>query len=408
METRTDTRKWKATGTPGVYKQLNARGVERFRVLYEAREVDGGKTVVKQRSQVFAAPKGKRIHRITVGTDSELVTAYEAACHFKGEKDAARKAGRVTDHVAAEMTLGDFWPRYLDRPTKRGARRESTRDTITRSYENHIAPTFGNTPLRAIRPNDVDTWYHGLKAGDAAKKKAASTLRAIFAVAMKLGLTEGNPVVVLDLPSDNVRAIDVEEVLTDEQIEKLKGAIDDRYRLMIDLLAEGLRIGEVVGLLRSDLNLKGDVTIRHNLVEVSGRMVAGPLKTENSYRTLPLGHLRDVIQRHLGEYSQPGADGYVFTGPDGSAPIQTSNWRKRAFYPALEAAELPKTVPHALRHRVAWDLIDRGFTVDQVADWIGDTPQTVRAVYANHPKIRSKAEIAAHRAERYREANGAT
>jgi len=401
-----DTRQWEKTRTQGVYRQLGAPGVERFRVIYEAREKRGGKTVVKQRSRVFAAPKGKRIHRITEGSDSRLVTPYDAARHFKAEMDAARKAGRVTDAAAEEMTLGDFWPRYLERPTRRGARRESTRDTITRSYENHIAPTFGNTPLRAIRPNDVDEWYHRLDTGDAARKKAASTLRAVFAVAMKLGLADGNPLVVLDLPADNVRAVDVDEILMDEQIGQLKGAIDDRYRLMIDLLAEGLRIGEVVGLLRSDVNLKGDVMIRHNLVEVSSRMVAGPLKTENSYRTLPLDHLRDTIQRHLGEYSQPGANGYVFTGPDGNAPIQTSNWRKRAFYPALEAAGLPKTVPHALRHRVAWDLIDRGFTVDQVADWIGDTPQTVRAVYANNPKIKSKAQIAAHRAERYREANG--
>lgn len=45
----------------------------------------------------------------------------------------------------------------------------------------------------------------------------------------------------------------------------------------------------------------------------------------------------------------------------------------------IEAAGLPKIVPHALRHRVAWDLIDRGFTVDQVADWIGDTPRWSRS-----------------------------
>lgn len=44
--------------------------------------------------------------------------------------------------------------------------------------------------------------------------------------------------------------------------------------------------------------------------------------------------------------------------------------------------------------------------MDQVADWIGDTPATVRAVYANHPKIKSKSQIAAHLGERHREANG--
>jgi integrase len=401
-----DTRKWRPTTTQGVYKQEGTSGVERFRVIYEAREIIDGKTVVKQRSRVFAAPKGKRVYRITEGENSQLVTPYDAARHFKADQDALRRAGHVTDVAGEEKTLGDFWPTYLDRPSKRGARRKSTQDNIERSYRNHIAPTFGNTPLRAIRPADVDEWYHQLQAGPAAKKKAASTLRAIFAVAVKVGLADRNPALVLDLPADNVRALDPDEVPTDADIEKLKLAIDDRYRLMVDLLASGLRIGEVVGLWRSDINLKGGVTIRHNLVEVSSRMEPGPLKTKNSYRTLDLGHLRDVIQRHLGLYSQPKADGYVFTGSGGKAPIQTSNWRKRDYYPALEAAGLPKIAPHALRHRIAWGLIDSGYTADQVADWIGDTPQTVRAVYANHPKIKSKVEIAAHLAERYQATNG--
>jgi integrase len=399
----TDTRKWESTGTRGVYKQVNAKGIERFRVIYEAREIDGGKTVVKQRSKIFSGRKGERPYRITVGTDSERVTPYEAACDFKREVDRARGSGRVTDAVKDQKTLGQYWPEYLAGRTKKGNfRRPKTVDTMAGSYRTHIALTFGNTPLRAIKPSDVDAWFNGLKTGEPAKKKAAVTLRALFNKAIKVGLVDSNPVTVLDLPADEVRVLDVDEVLTDEQIETLKNSIDDRYRLMIDLLAGGLRIGEVLGLRRCDVNLKGDVTIRHTL---SAEMVLGPPKTENSYRTLPLEHLRDAIQRHLGEYSQPGPEGYVFTGPGRKSAVQVNNWRRREFYPALEAAGLPKTVPHLLRHRIGWSLMDDGFTVDQVADWIGDTPDTIRKVYANHPNVKSKVEIAAHLAERYREAN---
>ena len=398
-----DTRKWKATGTRGIYKQVNARGVERYRVIYTAQEKIDGKTVVKQKSEVFKGRKGELPYRITVGTDSERATPYEAACDFKSRMDSARKAGRVTDVAATEMTLGDFWPQYLEGRTKKGSlRRPKTVDTIDGSYRTHIAPRFEDTPLRAIKPSDVDAWFNALETGEAAKKKAAVTLRALFNKAIKVGLVDSNPATVLDLQADEVRAIDVDEVLTDEQVEKLKDAIDDRYRLLIDLLAGGLRIGEGLGLRRSDVNLKGDITVRQTL---SAEMVPGPPKTENSYRTLPFEHLRDVIQRHLGLYSQDGPEGYVFTVPGGTA-VQVNNWRRREFYPALEAAGLPRTVPHALRHRIAWNLIDRGFTADQVADWIGDTPDTVRKVYANHPKIKGREEIAAHLAERYREVNG--
>jgi integrase len=400
-----DTRQWSKTATPGVFKQADTRGIERFRVIYQAREIVNGKAITRQRSQVFAAPKGKRLHRITVGADSRLVTAYDAARDFKAEQDAARKAGRTTDRVAADTTFSEFWPRYLERPTKRGDRRASTRATIDAMWRTHIEPSFGDRPIRSIKPDEIDTWFSGLTAGAAAKKKAASTLRAIINVAMKLGLADRNPVLVLDLPADGIRSIYREEVFSDEQIEKLKAAIDPRYRLMIDLLAEGLRIGEVVGLQRGDVNIRGDVTIRHNLVEVNAKMVPGPLKTEKSYRTLPLAFLRDAIQHHLAEYAQPEATGYVFTASGGTAPIHTNNWRKRAFYPALEAAGLPRITPHVLRHRTACDLLDRGFSVDQVADWLGDNAQTVRRVYANVLPT-TKAQIAADRGKRYVEANG--
>jgi hypothetical protein len=300
-----DTRQWKATATRGVYEQTNAKGIERYRVIFEAREIEGGKAVTKQRSKIFSARKGERPYRITVGTDSQSATPYKAACEFKSQVDAARGAGRVTDAVKDQKTLGEFWPEYLAGRTKKGTfRRPKTVDTMDGSYRKHTAPTFGNTPLRAIKPSDVDAWFNGLKTGEPAKKKAAVTLRALFNKAIKIGLVDSNPVMVLDLPADEVRALDVDTVLTDDQIEKLKDSIDPRYRLMIDLLAGGLRIGEVLGLRRCDVNLKGDVTIRHSL---SAEMVLGPPKTENSYRTLPFEYLRDAIQRHLGEYSQPGS-----------------------------------------------------------------------------------------------------
>lgn len=44
---------------------------------------------------------------------------------------------------------------------------------------------------------------------------------------------------------------------------------------------------------------------------------------------------------------------------------------------------MPKVPPHALRHRVACDLLDQGFSIDQVARWLGDSPATIRTVYAN-------------------------
>lgn len=50
---------------------------------------------------------------------------------------------------------------------------------------------------------------------------------------------------------------------------------------------------------------------------------------------------------------------------------------------ACRAAKAPELSSHGLRHTyVSW-MIDEGYTAEQIAFWIGDTPQTVQQVYAH-------------------------
>ncbi len=70
--------------------------------------------------------------------------------------------------------------------------------------------------------------------------------------------------------------------------------------------------------------------------------------------------------------------------------IQTSTGRhvsltayNRALSAACEAAEVPTLSSHGLRHTyVSW-MIDAGHSADKIAFWVGDTPETVRRVYAH-------------------------
>ncbi len=70
--------------------------------------------------------------------------------------------------------------------------------------------------------------------------------------------------------------------------------------------------------------------------------------------------------------------------------IQTSTGRPpnnsaydKALAEACAAAGVPRVSSHGLRHTyVSW-MIDEGYSADKIAFWIGDTPATVRAVYAH-------------------------
>ncbi|HEX2027950.1 MAG TPA: tyrosine-type recombinase/integrase [Nitriliruptorales bacterium] len=70
--------------------------------------------------------------------------------------------------------------------------------------------------------------------------------------------------------------------------------------------------------------------------------------------------------------------------------VQTSTGRpanKSAYCKALARAcaltGIPRVSSHGLRHTyVSW-MIDEGHSADKIAFWIGDTPATVRTVYAH-------------------------
>lgn len=75
-------------------------------------------------------------------------------------------------------------------------------------------------------------------------------------------------------------------------------------------------------------------------------------------------------------------------------------WRQRSFYPALERAELPRVVPHALRHRIACVLADEGESDTAIAAWLGDTAAVVAKTYRN-VLLNTNDRIAGRLAARY-------
>jgi integrase len=354
-----------------------------IRVLYQSREVVDGRPRTVQRAKAF--PRGAYVITDPVTLATKRVTEEAAARSFKALEDQGRRAGRTRDVSAEGTTLGEYFERWIGLPSRRtGTTRRPTTIARTRAaYDKHIAPAFGEVPIRSITVADVETWHAGL-TGD--RNKAMRTLRAILAGAVRSKIVAVNVAAEADIRAqDRVRPVQQQDIFTDDEMGRLLEAIDDRYRLAIELLGYGLRIGEVFGLKRNRVNLKADVKVDWQITE-AGSLVEGPPKTHNGIRVLPLGVIpgfADRLQDHIGKYAQPEADGFVFTSENGTAPVWPSNFRDRAFYPALERAGLRRVTPHMLRHRCASMLVDLGYSVEQVAHWLGDTPATVAKVYAH-------------------------
>jgi integrase len=169
--------------------------------------------------------------------------------------------------------------------------------------------------------------------------------------------------------------------LTTEQVETLRDAVAPEFKALVILTAgTGMRQGEVLGLTRDRLRLLGrnpTVTVDRQLVtKAGGKTDFAPLKTEASYRTIPLPRVViDALNDHIATYGV-GDGELLFTWL--SHPITRQKfghlWR-----PAAKVATLTvETGPgmHALRHYYASLLIRYGESVKTVQNRLGHKSAT--------------------------------
>lgn len=213
-----------------------------------------------------------------------------------------------------------------------------TLHTYRRDLNRYILPSFGMRRLRDVNSAAIQQFL-----GDEVKTLAPSsvhrhyrTMRTMFEWAKTAKILSTNP-------CDSVRppklTKDEPNFLTIEQIDALADAMPERYRAFVLVGAYGgFRFGELCGLRRG--NVDGNkVKIVEQLSWRDGRALREPPKTLSSRRTVPLpSSVADILDSHLRQFSQPGADGLVFPNKADNpiAPsFRTNVWRPACYRAGL-------------------------------------------------------------------------
>lgn len=198
-------------------------------------------------------------------------------------------------------------------------------------------------------------------------------------------------------------------VFTNEEIAKLKeesfslcsnGARKYQqagaYTLMLNT---GLRTGELLGLLNSDIDLDGRVMyVQRGVKEIyrrdgvefrSGRDVkVGKLKSASSKRKIPLNDTAVEMIKDLRREVYFGEDSPLICDHNGGY-TRPCNFRKR-YYKILKAAGIERKGLHALRHTFATNLVNgvkqadgsiRALSPKQVADLLGHSTSQITEMY---------------------------
>jgi integrase len=288
------------------------------------------------------------------------------------EMEHTKSRGLWTDPSLGRVRFADWLTAWWATTTNL---RPSTQARDEMALRLYAVPQFGDMPLAAISQLEVRAWVTELSArglAPATVVKAYQLLGKVLAAAVDAGYLAQTPCRNVPLP-----AIEREEMrfLTPTQIATLAEAIRPGYRALVFVGAYGgLRIGELAGLRRSQVDLlRGTVQVAEILTEVAGRLYVGPPKTRASRRTvgLPRFVVRELEAHLAGGGSQ---DDHVFTAPLGG-PLRIIGFRNRIWRPATTAAGLEGLRIHDLRHTA-------------VALWIvaGASPKEV-AVRAGHTSV---------------------
>ena len=268
-------------------------------------------------------------------------TAYAATV------EADKLRGAVVDPRHARVTVEEWCRSWL-------ALRTDLRPTTRRMYayllKNHILPTLGRTELGKLTPSAVRSWHATLLPRfPTAATRGYQVLRASLNTAVTDGVLVTNPCKVKGAGQGHSAERPVASMA---EMDALSDAIDRRWRVMV-LLAYwcSLRIGELRGLRRRDIDLlHGWVDVREQVVDIGGRFVTGPPKTDAGRRRVAIPpHIRDEVARHLAEFVRADADAFLFTGHLGEGPVATATWL-RSWSAARDATGLRHLHFHDLRH----------------------------------------------------------
>ncbi len=357
-----------------------------------------------------------------------------------GERKRKSFSGTTKQAVNRKMTeyIADFENQIIDSDESKKRLEESmqnwlrvfkfpsvertTYDRCECSAKNQIYPLLGEKTVGDITSADIKSLLnHWMNEGYAytTVKKAYVVLNEYFRYLYREELIPKNPMANVEMikksnflsaqNKENLPTNETVTIFTAEEIEKFREEAFKTWEngkpfyqqaaAYILMLNTGLRTGELLGLLNSDIDLENKtLTVRQGVKEISRRDGAdftsgreikiGKPKSAASMRTVPLNKTAcEMVEELRKEYFFDENTPLVCDENGGyTRPV---NFRKR-YYRILKAAGIEQKGLHSLRHTFATNLVNgvkqpdgtiKSLTPKQVADLLGHSTSQITELY---------------------------
>ena len=304
--------------------------------------------------------QGRQVRRSTETTDKRLAETILAKLRVKIAE------GRFLDVLEEkDRTFNEMMDRYLIEQSVTKAPASHQRDE---QCLGHLRPVFGPLRLIEVTPKLLAAYkaQRRLKAKPATVNKELGLIRHAFNIAIReWEWCRDNPMRRVSL--EKVRNERDRWLTPDEDTRLLTHSVPWLQDILVFALNTGMRRGEILGLEWQAVDLN--------------RQVLVVMKSKNGEkRTVPLNSCLVGLLRH--KTATSAKDSFVFTTSCGTR-IDARNLT-RAFYLALEKAEITNFRFHDLRHTFATRLAQAGVDLYKVQRLLGHKSPTMTQRYAHH------------------------
>jgi integrase len=337
----------------------------------------------KQRSETFDyTPDGKR-------------AAGKLDAEVKERVKLARE-GIETDTTAGLETLDEFVANVW-LPEHAADLKPSTLRSYKSLYDQRIAPTFGDVPLRAVKASAIQRWYaEAWKDADSrvSAQKALTLLGGILKLAQAHDRIPGNPQ--RAITKKRIQKAAHVNPLTPSTVEAIRAAMLNPEPITVAASGRGKRTrrGFAQPAPGDDFTRLRDATLVSVLAYAGirpGEEVLGLTWGDVQENTLRVRSTKTNANRTVRLLAPLAADlkAFKLASPrtadarkifDG---LDYANWPKRSWARALEAAGVAYTRPYDLRHSFASLLLAEHRTIHYVAEQLGHGPELTLGTYGH-------------------------
>jgi integrase len=287
----------------------------------------------------------------TTKQDAEAWLASEESLIARGTWTAPplREAARA----ARAITVAEYATAYIHKREAAGRAPKTIQE-----YRRYVARFIDADPIGKVIVPEVtrehgEAWHLRLleATGTTMAGRVYSLLSSVFNEAQRAGLVTVHPLQVKG--AGNPPRQSAVTSATPFEVAKIAAGMPERVRVAIYVMAYcGLRISEMRGLRRGDVDTeRGVIHVRQQVQQIVGK-VARRTKTTASNSTAPLpSEVAELIGEHMSKYTRESRDALVFTSGTGSA-VNLSKFYSQ-FKKAREGAGRPDLRVHDLRHTFA-------------------------------------------------------